>query len=86
MLRKRSLDGQHAVCFLPPQKDSRLLMPGHDASSSERRVKRQFGLSLSGDATLWKYYCKPCRWGFGHPQEPRNYENERDSHVKEEEH
>ena len=34
-------------------------------------------LNTFNHATLWKYYCKPCRWGFGHPQEPRNYENER---------
>ena len=27
--------------------------------------------------TLWKYFCAVCQWGFGHPTNPRNYENER---------
>ena len=29
--------------------------------------------------SMWKYYCKPCRWGFGHPQSPRDYDKEKEA-------
>ena len=25
----------------------------------------------------WVYYCHDCKWGFGHPQQPRNIEKEK---------